>query len=116
MTRLYWKRLFHMPIYRNDILRCALSHYHSSGLCYAIRESLRTAGVVDTVAYRHLRVYFPLFTEKNSRRFNRDDFNARYFTEGYWFPKYDWVRRREFVLWLMERYKNDKTDLRTISI
>lgn len=58
------------------------------------------------IQYPHI---LPKLTYANAQRFN-----GNFFVNGYWFPLGEWEKRKEFIRWMMNEYKNDKTDLRTI--
>lgn len=117
---LLWKRLFNLPVYRYDLLRYILHHDHSLGICNAVWGALQMAGLrevyeretaaVDdsgiSISFPHI---LPKFTYTNAQQFN-----GNFYCHAYWFPLGDWKKRKEFIRWLMEQYKDDKTDLRTI--
>ena len=119
---LLWKRLFNLPVYRYDLLRYTLHHDHSLGICNAVWGSLCIAGLrevyeretndVDdsgiSIQFPHI---LPKFTYTNAQQFNGD-----FYYRAYWFPLGDWKKRKEFIRWMMEQYKDDKTDLRTLQI
>lgn len=98
------------PVRRVDVLKRVRNH-HDLGLCYSISDALvhfklpPYSGICDTTKY-----YFPLFTRENASAF---DANA----ELYWWPFNEWIPgkgRMAFLEWLIEQYKDDKTDLRTL--
>lgn len=123
---LLWKRLFNLPVYRCDLLRYTLHHEHGLGICNAICGSLVMAGLESiyifdrecTIADEHYPEIFipyphilPKFTYTNAQQFN-----GNFYHIGYWFPLGDWEKRKEFIRWMMNEYKDDKTDLRIINI
>jgi len=98
------------PVCRVDVLKRVRNH-HDLGLCYSISDALLHFklppynGICDTVKY-----YFPLFTRKNASAFDANG-------ELYWWPCGEWIPgkgRMAFLEWLIEQYKDDKTDLRTL--
>ena len=79
----------------------------TNGLCYAIQLALQDCGI-RYCEYFQLSRYFPLFTRQNAIAFGASG-------AGYWWPIGDWSSgREEFLNWLIEQYKDDQTDLKTI--
>lgn len=100
-------------VYRKDILEYALKHHmytylseNHGGLCISISEALTHYGIdasitVDTV--------IPLFTRNNAINL----FNAK--PNFYWWPRGEWnTGRLDFLKWLIEQYKDDKTNLKEL--
>lgn len=113
---LLWKRLFNLPVYRYDLLRYALHHDHRLGICNAVRGALVRAGLDEEISdvddngisiqYPHI---LPKFTYTNAQQFN-----GGFYHRAYWFPLGDWKKRKEFIRWMMNEYKDDKTDLKKL--
>ena len=95
------------PIYRVDVLKLVKKNYRDySGLCYSIRISLYELSNYNIVPYVNLRYYFPLFRRDNAKMFGADGY-------VFWWTANDWTTgRMDFLDWLIEQYKDDKTDLR----
>lgn len=91
-------------VYRKDILEYALKHNHNAGVCNAIWSSLSHYGLG-----RRINWYLPLANLYNAKRFNAE---ASY--DGYWWPLGDWKNRTKYLEWLLEEYKNDKTNLKEL--
>lgn len=100
------------PVHRVDVLKRVRTH-HDLGLCYSINDALlhfkvpsyNGNGVCDNAKH-----YFPLFTRENATAFNVTG-------ELYWWPCGEWIPgtgRMAFLDWLIEQYKDDKTDLKTL--
>lgn len=117
---LLWKRLFNLPVYRYDLLRYVLYYDHSLGICNAVWGAILTAGLREVyeretadVDDSGISIQFPHILPKFTYT-NAQQFNGNFYHRAYWFPLGDWKKRKEFIRWLMEQYKDDKTDLRTI--
>lgn len=110
-------------IYRKDILEYVLKHHkysfggNHSCLCASILNALKHYNI--TTLFMELEVVFPLFTNNNANSL----FNARSFNGGpyetpynkYWWPKGEWDSGRlGFLKWLIEQYKDDKTNLKEL--
>ena len=109
--KLYWKKLFHLPIYRVDILKYALKHkeYHKFGICNAIQRTLCDVGIFPEFFYCEKTKFFPELVYDKAVRFGASGIM-------YWWPEGDWDSgRADFLKWLIEYYKYDKKDLRTIN-
>ena len=107
-TKLKLKKLFHLPIYRIDVLK-AVRENHSRHLCLcsAIAYALRPlTGLYPCSEF--IQYYFPLFGGKEVF-----DFGAHTnYVGNYWWPVGDWsAGRLDYLDWLIEQYKNDKTDI-----
>lgn len=91
----------------SDIL-VNLGHYGDSGLCSALKRTLKIYGVNIYPIYDYdLRRFFPEFTFWNALKFKASIFSK--ITTGYWW--YDWKERAKFLKWLIDEYKDDETDL-----
>lgn len=107
-VKLIIKRIFHRPIYRIDILNWSLSHATLySGVCCAIRNGLKMAGLDDTLSW----CAFPKHTIRNAL-----DFRIETDEDGYWWPRNVWKDsgRMDYMKWLHDQYMDDRTDLRKI--
>lgn len=101
-------------VYKKDILEYALKHHtHNSinygGLCITIDRALRHYGL--NLCFTPTIIIFPLFNHNNARKFNSNtDENS---ILAYWWPKGIWdTGRLDFLKWLLEQYKDDKTNLK----
>ena len=110
-TKLKLKKFFHLPMYRVDVLRAVRenrSRYMC--LCNAIACALRP--LVDFYpSYVSIKYYFPVFGGKEVFNFgahaNRED--------TYWWLVGVWsTGRLDYLDWLIEQYKDDKTDIRKL--
>lgn len=104
--------LFHLPVRRVEILKRA-KRYKESGLCYAI---LKAAGDYKVNVHIPLTISFPLFTYNNAFPFGaKIPCGYCMAMNQYWWPRGIWDSGREdFLNWLIEQYKNDKTNLRKL--
>lgn len=91
-------------VYRKDILEYALKHNHNKGVCRAIWDSLYHYGL-----NRFINRYLPLANAHNAKKFN-----AEFRYDGYWWPLGDWTDRIKYLKWLLEQYKDDKTNLKEL--
>lgn len=76
-------------------------------ICSAIWNSLEHNGIYDC----DLNKIFPLLTRENAKRFrnNKDRNRADYWWEPGDFKLFS--GRRWFMIWLMWKYRNDKTEI-----
>jgi hypothetical protein len=96
--------LFNLPVTRKEVLKRA-KKIKKSGLCYTIRDALHKYNIYS----RNPEIYFPKFERKNALQFGADKFY-----EWWWIP-YVWdTGRMDFLDWLIEQYKDDKTNLRKL--
>ena len=91
-------------VYRKDILEYALKHNHNLGVCLALYRSLLHYGFIISI-YK----YLPLATFNNVKNFKAEPRH-----DGYWWPLGDWSNRIKYLEWLLEQYKNDKTNLKEL--
>lgn len=107
-----YKIIFNRPIYRVDILRYVKYIEQRSGLCHSISSALSHCNVYKTTETDVGAVvsrFFSLMFRKNAEHFNAS-YNA-----GFWWPVGDWTGgRMDFLNWLIDQYKDDKTDLRKL--
>ena len=110
-------------VYKKDILEYALKHHryfsikeNYGGLCITIRYALEHYGITVPCM---IKTIFPLFTNNNANSL----FNARPFNGGpyetpyskYWWSEGEWnTGRLDFLKWLLEQYKDDKTNLKEL--
>lgn len=104
--------MFKLPVTRVKVLKHvkSLMYYYCTfgGLCSALSASLDDYHIYKN--YTKLKYYFPLFTYENAQKFG-----ANGCPSGYWWDEKDWKNgRMEFLNWLIEQYKDDKTNLRNI--
>lgn len=110
------KRLFPKTlrcVYRKDILEYTLKHYNypscenHAGLCISIHKALCYYGI--DISSMAIKIIIPLFTINNAISL----FNAK--PNYYWWPKGEWnTGRLDFLKWLLEQYKDDKTNLKEL--
>lgn len=118
INKLIYKHIIHKrdykPVYRVDILKYAKRHKKSYyGLCAAITDSCKVL-IAFKISYLDIKKLFPLFGT-NIRPFNGDFHSNR--EREYWWPAKEWHTGREAYLdWLIEQYKDDKTDLKTLKL
>lgn len=94
------------PVTRLMVLQKA-KELKRAGLCYSIRDALIYYSLIPHAI--DPTISFPLFTNTQAL-----SFGARPH-DGYWWEPNVWNTGREaFLDWLIEQYKDDKTDLRTI--
>lgn len=108
--KLFFIRLFELPVRRKSVLTLAkkIRTKHSNvGLCAAISSALTEYGIWKD---RTLKEFFPEFTFENAK----EKFKADGTKEFFWWIDYNDPNRIEFLDWLIEQYKNDKTNLRKI--
>lgn len=101
------KRLFPKTlkyVYRKDVLEYALKHNHNKGVCRALWDSLSHYNLGS-----YINGYLPLANFNNAKKFN-----ARLRYDGYWWSLGDWKNRTKYLKWLIEQYKNDKTNLKEL--
>ena len=105
-----YKIKYNKPIYRVDILRYVKYIERSVGLCPSIRFALFRCNIQMPAVIKPLvPIFFPLMDRKNAEHFNAIPLNI------YWWPMGDWTGgRMDFLNWLIDQYKDDKTDLRKL--
>lgn len=107
--------LFKLPVKRNTILNEVRNHLLINqdkpcrGTCVLIMQMLLEHDI-DTIANKELIEYFPDFTYENAST----QFGAKSDTDNFWWPRNDYKSRIKFLDWLIEHYKNDRTNLREI--
>lgn len=106
---LFFKRLFHRPIYRIDIINWAIRHhsqYH--GVCGALHDGLETVNV-----YAAVSDVFPAHKYENAHHlFNASDERKYWWAPKYWWSPSDWSGdRMRYIKWLRDVYKYDKEDI-----
>lgn len=107
-----YKIIFNRPIYRVDILRYVKYIERFSGLCHSLFVAQTRCNVCETTETdigAFVSRYFPLMLRKNAEPFNVHPFDS------YWWPAGDWTGgRMNFLNWLIDQYKDDKTDLKKL--
>lgn len=113
-----FKSIVHLPIYRKDILIWTKYYYTTyEGLCCAIESSIR-----DLIhVYNRPQHLIPLFSPYVVRIFHEkhgvDIRPTQYIYGLYWWEPHTWELnggRLGFLNWLIEQYKDDKTNLRKL--
>lgn len=97
--------LFRIPVTRKEVLKRA-KKIKRSGICYSVISALRDYGVPCN---HWLDEYFPKFTKENALQFGADKDDNWWWTPNVWD-----TGRMDFLNWLIEEYKDDKTDLRKL--
>lgn len=122
------ERALNSPVRRIDVLESAKSEVKSfddytcfGGLCSLLAEALRYYGILlDGMSFcgrmDELKKFFPLYTHDNAVKFGaRSGEQMSEYT--FWWPSFVWDEeggRMRFLNWLIEQYKDDETDLRTL--
>lgn len=102
--KIWLSRIFRLPVSRRAILRRVVKLYKgkTDGLREALEWSLIDYGIYLLAA----DVFSEFLTRENAKGFGGT-------LPGFWWPKKDWTSgRSEFLDWLIEQYKDDKTNLR----
>lgn len=98
------RNLFYRPVTRKEVLKRAKNHKYN-GLCTSINIALMHYGI--SVKSENMYRLFPVFNRANASRFGANKDN------GFWWPCNIWdTGREDFLDWLIDYYKDDKTDLR----
>ena len=112
---IFIKRIFRLPVTRYDILKCAKKRaikYPETygGICNIITDTLLFDFGLSIECF--LKDYFPKFTYENALKFGAIPEHEHM----YWWKYKDWKGdRMKFLNWLIQEYKDDKTDLRELS-
>lgn len=99
-------KFFRLPVSRKTILNRAAKLYKgkTDGLCDALERSLIDYGIYISAT----NAFSEFFTQENAKGFGG-------INPGWWWPRKDWTSgRSEFLDWLIEQYKDDKTNLRKV--
>ena len=97
--------LFQFPVTRKEVLLRA-KKLKECGLCLSFCHVLNKYNISHNYQYTR---YFPKFVRKNALPFgaNKD--------VDYWWEPYIWnTGRMDFLDWLIDQYKDDKTNLRKL--
>lgn len=108
----FWLKIFFgLPIYRVDVLVYVLnknikSNHPDNGLCQALCSALNC--IKDDMSVQEI---FPLFSPRTAEQFGACiPMNSYSF---YWWPQKDWKGpRKDYLLWLIDQYKDDKENIR----
>ena len=102
------KAIFNLPVYRKDVLeRTKIFHNNYYGLCEGLRENLSYFNI-PYIHYVNICVYIPKF------KTNVEFFNGNSLSD-YWWRSKDWTTGRlDYLNWLIDVYKDDKTNLRKL--
>ena len=80
-----------------------------AGLCSSIEEALRDYGVYSGVVHPCLVECFPKFRREDAINFGAHKLDS------WWWDYNGWdTGRMDFLNWLIEEYKDDKTNLRKL--
>lgn len=115
-------------VYKKDILEYALKHHkytfgeNYNGLCITLIKSFNHYNI--NISTLRIIYYLPLFNINRAILFNINraiSFNVEQYYFGkinytyYWWPKGEWdTGRLDFLKWLLEQYKDDKTNLKEL--
>jgi len=102
--------LFKLPVTRKEVLQRAKKH-QDFGLCYAIDTAFVEYHLVSDYLYLNLEMEFPKFTPTNAQKFGGLGTQVKSY---WWKPKVWNTGRMDFLNWLIEEYKDDKTNLRKL--
>jgi len=121
--KMFLKRLHILPVTAWDIFNKAIKLSYDEeiqGTCIAIATAIQYFRVrprrctADEATY----LYFPLHNLDSAMAFGAYAEMVRSFFckyNGYWWPKGEWdTGRRSYLLWLAEKYKDDKRDFRKV--
>ena len=114
-----FKSIVHLPIYRKDVLIWAKYYYANEdydGLCCAIEDSVRDLMYVYNVPQHFIPLLNPDIVKSFHKRYCVDTSNINYRFKSYWWEPYTWKLnggRLGFLNWMIEQYKDDKTNLKT---
>jgi len=102
------KNFLHLPITRVEVLEHAkelqATQIHYKGLCHLLKDALFDYEVY----FPFLITVFPKFKEEYA-----EHFGASY--HGYWWERDRWdTGRLDFLNWLINEYKGDKTNIRKL--
>ena len=97
---------FQVPVTRKEVLERA-KKIKKYGICYSITQAL--VGYDILFDCRFLNIWFPKFVRDNALQFG-----ANTYSKWWWEPDVWDTGRMDFLDWLIEQYKDDKTDLRKI--
>ena len=98
--------LLNLPVTRKEVLKRAKKIKHG-GICFSVIDVLEDYGLLNN--YHYLTEYFPKFTKENALQFGADK------ERNWWWKPDVWdTGRMDFLDWLIEEYKDDKTDLRKL--
>lgn len=97
--------LFNLPVTRKEVLKRA-KKLKRAGLCFSIDRAL-----IDYEIYsNHLLItYFPKFKREEALKFGANKSDAWWWEHDVWD-----TGRMDFLNWLIDQYKDDKTDLRKL--
>lgn len=100
---------------KSRVLACGVEPFYA-GLCSLLCSELHSYGLFDSNGYAammySLKKFFPLYTF-----YNAIAFGAQLDEYLYWWTPFKWDEeggRMRFLNWLIEQYRDDETDLRTL--
>lgn len=127
--KLFFKKLFFMPIYRVDVIDWAIKHHKKyNGICAALYDGLKYAGIKKHqylsregntswigLIINDVFEIFPTHRLINARCFNTWDLPYGNCNNSLWWERGDWSNGRlDYLKWLREQYKDDKTSIKSI--
>lgn len=97
--------LFNLPVTRKEVLKRA-KKLKGDGLCFSIDEALRDYGIYLSNALLMTKC-FPKFRREEALKFGANK------SDGWWWEHDVWdTGRMDFLNWLIDQYKDDKTNIR----
>ena len=100
------KNILHLPVTRVEVLEYAKelqSTHQYPGLCALLKDALEYYEI-----WSFNFIIFPKFKEEYAKHFG-----ASY--HGYWWERDRWdTGRLDFLNWLIQQYKNDRTNIRKL--
>ena len=109
-----------LPIYPIDILRWAKYYYANEdciGLCGAIEYSISDLMDVYNVPHHFIPLLSPEVAKTFQKDYGVDTRTTQYTYRHFWWEPFVWELnggRLGFLNWLIEKYKDDKTNLRKL--
>ena len=98
--------LLGFPVTRKEVLKRA-KKFKGRSLCFSISHTLNEYDILHS--FNHLYALFPKFIKRNALPFGANRFSE------WWWDEFVWeTGRMDFLDWLIEEYKDDKTDLRKL--
>jgi len=97
--------ILNLPVTRKEVLKRA-KKLKREGLCFSIDRVLIDYGIYINVDYHSL---FPKFRREEALNFGAEKKGAWWWEQDVWD-----TGRMDFLNWLIEEYKDDKTNLRKI--
>lgn len=108
--KIFIKNLFKLPVTRVDVLKRARDYKWIGGLCIAIDYALMDFNIPTKPRDIISKLYFPEFNRKSALVFGADPYSV------FWWEMHNWsTGRKEYLNYLINCYKDDKTNLRKLA-